>query len=427
MSPFHYTRDILDNGLRVVTVEIPHLHTAMLAAYVRLGSRHETAQHNGVSHFLEHIFFRGSERFPHGRSMNAAIEDAGGGLNGVTARDHSYFYTPVHPAHLGLAVEIMGDMLTRPLFKEVDVEREVILEEMLDEVDEEGRDIDVDNLSKQTLFAGHPLALKIAGTPETVRGLREDDLRAHHLRHYHTGNIVLCAAGRVRRDNVLRLAEAHFAGLAPGRPSEEAPPALDGQGPRLVFVEHEGESQTEFQICFPLPPEHHPDFPAAMILRRILDDGLSSRLQSEIVERQGLAYAVRAGIETFSDCSLFQLDAACAPAKVPRLAAALFQLLADLRDTPVPADEIQRVKLRHRINLEFALDSAGELAGWFGGTEIFRAPESFEERIARVENVRAEDLQRVAAATFVAEKTTVVGVGHKNAKLAATVAGAFGR
>src|SRR5688572_10884696 len=107
-------------------------------------------------------------------------------------------------------------MISRPLFKEIDVEREVILEEMLDEVDEDGRDIDVDNLSKQTLFAGHPLALKIAGTPDTVRALREDDLRVHHGRFYNAGNIVLCAAGQVKRDEVLRLAERHFAHLPVG-------------------------------------------------------------------------------------------------------------------------------------------------------------------------------------------------------------------
>src|SRR6267143_1785854 len=162
-------KSVLPNGLRVVTVELPHLHTGMIAAYVRAGSRHEVPARNGVSHFLEHLFFRGSEAYPEGRAMNALVEDAGGSLNGVTTRDHGYYYSPIHPGHLETGIAVLGDMLQRPLFKDVEIEREVILEEILDEVDEDGRDIDVDNLSKRALFGDHPLAFKIAGTRETVQ------------------------------------------------------------------------------------------------------------------------------------------------------------------------------------------------------------------------------------------------------------------
>ncbi|MFL5443838.1 MAG: M16 family metallopeptidase, partial [Myxococcales bacterium] len=174
-DPVH--KSVLPNGLRVVTVELGHLHAGMLAAYVRAGSRHEDARQNGVSHFLEHLFFRGSVGYPDGRLLNSVVEDVGGNLNGVTTRDHGYYYTPIHPSRMDVPFTVLGDMLARPLFKEVELEREVILEEILDEVDEEGRDIDVDNLSKRALFGDHPLAQKIGGTRETVSGLREDDLR----------------------------------------------------------------------------------------------------------------------------------------------------------------------------------------------------------------------------------------------------------
>src|SRR6185437_5249716 len=142
--------------------EMPHLHSAMLAVYVRTGSRHETLATNGVSHFLEHMFFRGSERYPDTVRMNAVVEEVGGNLNGVTTRDHGYYYTPLHPNHLGVGMEIIGDMLTRPRLTDMEVERQIILEEMLDEVDEKGRDIDLENLSKRLLFPDHPLSLKIA-------------------------------------------------------------------------------------------------------------------------------------------------------------------------------------------------------------------------------------------------------------------------
>ncbi len=150
-DPVH--KSVLANGLRVVTVELPHLHTGMIAAYVRAGSRHEEPSRNGVSHFLEHLFFRGSEGYPDGRTLNALVEDCGGSLNGVTTRDHGYYFSPVHPERLEVPLAVLGDMLARPLFKEIELEREVILEEILDEVDEKGRDIDIDNSSPAIRWA----------------------------------------------------------------------------------------------------------------------------------------------------------------------------------------------------------------------------------------------------------------------------------
>jgi predicted Zn-dependent peptidase len=198
-------RDVLDNGLRVLTVPAPGLHSAMIALYVRAGSRHETASRNGVSHFLEHLFFRGSEGYPDTVAMNAAVESAGGNLNGITARDHGCYYTPIHASELSTGLSILGDMIRRPLLKEMDVEREVILEEILDEVDGEGRDIDPDNLSKRLAFRSHPLGFKIAGTPETIRALRQSDVWAHHERFYVGSNLVLCVAGPVRGSEVIAL------------------------------------------------------------------------------------------------------------------------------------------------------------------------------------------------------------------------------
>ena len=161
-------RRVLPNGLRVLTVPAPGLHSAMIALYVRAGSRHETAARNGVSHFLEHLFFRGSVGYPDTVAMNAAVEAAGGSLNGITARDHGCYYTPIHPEEVGTGLSVLGDLIRRPLLHEMDVEREVILEEILDEVDASGRDIDPDNLSKRIVFGDHPLGFKIAGTPGIV-------------------------------------------------------------------------------------------------------------------------------------------------------------------------------------------------------------------------------------------------------------------
>ncbi|WNG19136.1 M16 family metallopeptidase [Cystobacter fuscus] len=409
---FTYHRDVLPNGLRVVTVETPHLHTALLAVYVRTGSRHESVLSNGVSHFLEHLFFRGSEGWPDTVRMNSAVEEVGGNLNGVTTRDHGYYYTPLHPAHLDVGLAILGDMLTRPRLTDMEVERSIILEEMLDEVDEKGRDIDIDNLSKRLLFPDHPLSFKIAGTRESVSALTHTQVLEHFARHYVTGNLVVSAAGRVKRDEVLALVERHFARLPQGPESLDIAPPPTPRGPRLHVVTHD-EAQTEFRLSFRTVPEHHPDWPALQLLRRFLDDGLSSRLPFEIVEKRGLAYSVHASLEAFHDAGIFEIEAASAPERASLVVGEMFRVLGELAQSPVAEEELARAKRRHRMLLEFSQDSPGELSGWFAGTELFRRPESFGLRADLVDAASATQVRDVARRYFARDNLTVVAVGQR--------------
>lgn len=403
-------RAVLPNGLRVLTARAPGLHSAMIALYVRAGSRHETAPRNGVSHFLEHLFFRGSEGFPDTVAMNAYVESAGGSLNGITARDHGCYYTPIHPDEVGAGLEVLGDLIRRPLLREMDVEREVILEEILDEVDADGRDIDPDNLSKRIVFGDHPLAFKIAGTPEIVRRLSLREVRAHHARFYTGANLVLAVAGPVRPGEVEALAEEHLGALPRGRLSVDLPAPAWPVGARLEVVEHD-DAQAEFSLSFPCPPERHPDYPVHLCLRRILDDGLSSRLPFEIVEKRGLAYSLHAGIDTFADAGMTVIDGACAPRKLPRVVEEVLRVLGQLASVPVGEEELLRVQRRHRMTLAFSLDSAADLAGWYGAGEVLSAPEGFEERCRRVEAVTAQDLLRVVGGTFRHRNLVAVVVG----------------
>jgi predicted Zn-dependent peptidase len=383
----------------------------MIALYVRAGSRHETARVNGVSHFLEHLFFRGSEGYPDSLAMNAAVEAVGGNLNGVTARDHGCYYTPIHPDELATGVGILGDLIRRPLLKGMDVEREVILEEILDEVDPDGRDIDPDNMVKRLVYPGHPLGFKIAGTRETVRALRPRHVREHLARFYTGANLVLAVAGPVRHAEVLDLAERHLGALPRGERSLDRPPPPWPDGPRLEVLDHD-DAQADLTMAFPCPPEHHRDYPAFLCLRRILDDGLSSRLPFEIVEKRGLAYSLHCGLDTFADAGMLVVDGACAPRKVPAVVNEILAVLAGLTERPVPAAELLRVQQRHRMMLAFSLDSPSDLAGWHGAGEILSRPEGFEARCRRVETVTPLDVQRTAAAAFRRARMALVVVGR---------------
>ena len=403
-------RALLANGARVVVAHRPGLHAAMLALYVRAGSRHESPATSGVSHFVEHLLFRGSQGYPDSRAMNQAVEAVGGSMNAMTARDHTCFYTSIHPSGLGTAVDVVADMARRPLLRDLEVERGVVLEEILDEVDARGRDVDPDNLVKRIAFPGHGLGLKIAGSRASVRALSEGAIRAHHARHYTGANAVLVAAGPVDFEQVVEMAAPRLGALPRGTPATVSPPPAWPDGPVLRAVEQD-DAQVEFSLAFPSVPERHRDHPAALVLRRILDDGLSSRLPFEVVERQGLAYALHASLETYEDAGVFTFEGACSPSRLGRVVEEIFRVAAGLWISPLPADELARVKERHRMSLTFALDNPSELAGWFGLGELLDTDETLEARCLRVERVSAADVRRVARATFRRRNLVAVAVG----------------
>jgi predicted Zn-dependent peptidase len=355
--------------------------------------------------------------------MHAAVEDAGGNLNGYTSRDHAVYFTPLYPSGLGIAAEVLGDMMAAPLLDrpaEIELERQVILEEMLDEVDDRGRDIDLDNLTKRVLWPGHPLSLKIAGTPKTVRAIGARQLLAHHARWYGGKNLVLCAAGPLTHGRLVELGERHFGRLPPGERSTERPPRRPPRGPNLHLFDHD-ESQTEFRLSFIAPPEDGPDFLPMVILRRVLDDGLSSRLPFEIVERRGLCYSVQCGIDSFHDVSVFEVEGASSHAKVAKAIREICLILGRIAREGPTDEELERARHRHRMALEFTLDSLYDLAAWFGGTTLFRPPPSLEERADMVDAVTAEDVQRVSRNLLKRENLTVTAVGSPTTKQRAEI------
>lgn len=409
--------DALASGLPVVTVELPHLHTAMVTVYVRVGSRYETKETNGVSHMLEHLFFRGSRKFPDTVKMNARVEAVGGNLNGVTMRDLSYYYSPVHPSGVGVALEVLGDMLTRPKLTHLELEKEIVLEEMLDEVDEDGRDVDTENLAKQLRFAKHPMGFKIAGTPQSVRGLTQAQIEAHYARAYVSQNTVVAVAGPVKHAQVMRQAKRAFGALPKGPRLSPVPVPTAPQGPLFRYVELD-EPQTSFRLSFPTVPEDHPDFTALGVLRRVLDDGLSSRLPYNVVERQGLAYSVGATLEGFDDAGTFDIDGACAPSKVAQTVREIFRTLGTLKRGEISAEELSRARRRSRLFLEGLQDSPGDMVGWFAAERLFRAPETLAQRLRKIEAVGRAELAAVARRTLTRENLLAVAVGPRTGRAA---------
>lgn len=409
-AAYDYRVSELGNGLTVVTVEMPHLHSTQLSMFVRVGSRHETKETNGLSHFYEHMLFRGCQDFTDSTALNAAMEDLGGTLDGYTMRDLTEYQSSVHPDFTNDALEIFGAMFRAPSYPDIDVERRIIIEEMLDAFDDRGRVVDLDTIAHREAFKGHPLGQPIDGTKKNIRHFSVEDLHKHRRKFYGTKNMVLTLAGRFDRAKSLRAIEAQFGQLPPGKRATETAPKIPLDTPRFVYVRSD-DAQTRMRVSFRTASDTHEDHTTLLMLRRYLDGGFSGRLQVELVERAGLAYEVGAEVESYSDCGLFDFEFAVAHNKLLVTLETLFGLLAELKAKPVGAEELHRLRRRARIGLEFGLDSAGDLAHWFGATQLYRTPRRPEERIAELDRVTPEHLQSAVARYFRPEHMTVAAVG----------------
>jgi predicted Zn-dependent peptidase len=407
---FRQVKDVLPNGLRLVTVELPHLHTAALVVYAKVGSRYESPADNGLSHFLEHMLFRGTARYPSSYALNFAIEDLGGTLYAETGRDYSLYQISLNPELVAEGIALLGEILRAPAFTQLELEREIILEEINEDLDEKGRDINLDDLARQLAFPGHPLGQKITGPASNVERFDVDDCRRHFARFYGAANIIFCVAGPVERGAVLATAERALGELPPGEPAATEPPAALGGGPYFTYVEDQA-AQTEVQVLFRGLPESDPDFVALQALGRVLDDGMSTRLHYTLCDQLGLAYYVSSVIEPYHDAALFEVEGAAAHGKLNELASNMLGLLDRLRNEPVAPEELAKAKRRYRFDLASAFDDANAMAGWFGGTELFYPPPSYEAKVARMEAVTAADIQRAAQAVFQPDQLVVAASG----------------
>jgi predicted Zn-dependent peptidase len=413
---FSRHKDVLPNGLTVVTVELPHLHSVSVVMYARVGSRYESQRDNGLSHFLEHMLFRGTERLPDAYVLNHAIEALGGTLYAETGRDYSLYQVSLHPETLVPGLELFGEIFATPAFADVEVERRIVLEEMHEDHDDDGRLINIDDIARLTVWPDHPLGYRITGPYENVERFGPADVRRHFAAHYGARNMVLAVSGAVRRDAVFEVLQRTMGALTPGAAFEVMPPPESQTVARFVYVPREG-SQTNVQVLFRAFPETDPDFPALIALGRVIDDGMSTRLHRRVVDELGLAYYVSASLEPFVDAGLYEVDGTCVHGNAPALVREALAVLSRLRDEPPAPAELEKAQRRYRWDLEGSFDDPDAMAGWWGGTELFFGPLSVDAKVERVRKVTPEAVQRVARRLLRPERLTVACVGALTKKL----------
>ncbi len=409
-TPVTVERATLDNGLRVVVVPLDHLHTATVVLYTKGGSRVESPAENGLSHFVEHMLFRGTERYPSSYALNFAIESLGGTLYAETGRDYSMFQVALEAGQIEAGLELFGEVFGSPLFADIDLERKLILEELGEDYDERGVEINGADLARALMFGDHPLGQRIIGPRANVERFGVDEVRAHFERYYCARNMLLCVAGPVGSNGVVAAAARHLAHLTSGEEARVQAPLFDQTAPRYKYVVDSG-SQTSLNILLRAIPEQDPDYPASLALLRALDDGMSTPLHYRLCDQLGLAYSVQASIEPLHDVALLEVSASTANANIAELVRETLSLMTRFRDEPVDEVALDKLKLRHRYELASAADDANAMAGWFGGTTLYYPPPTLEERLEQVERVTAEDLRRVAQRIIRPERLVQAVVG----------------
>ncbi len=400
----------LENGLAVSTVALPHLHTAVCSLFVKVGARFEAPEDNGLSHFVEHMLFRGTERYPTSLALNTAIERLGSTLHAETGRDSSLFQLALEPSHVPEALALLGELLTRPRFSDIDLERELVLEEINEDYDESGIEINADDIARGLVFEDHPLGQRIIGPRSNVERFSKKDVERHFATFYGARNAHLCVAGPIEHGHVVEQAARAIGSMPAGTRAEvpAAPPVI--KGPLLQHVRDVG-SQTALAVVFRAIPELDPQYLSLVALERVLDDGMSTRLHYTLADQKGLAYSINAAIEPLADAALFEIAGATANAKVPVLVRELLALLDGLRQGKVTEDELEKARVRYRYETLASIDDASTMSGWFGGTALYYKPPALSERLAQMQKVTRDDIVRVAEQVLSPEHLVLAAVG----------------
>jgi predicted Zn-dependent peptidase len=338
-------------------------------------------------------------------------------LNGETGRDYSLYQVHFHPRALAQVLAIFGDLFRSPLFSDIDLERQIVLEEILDDFDERGQRINLDDVGRGHAWRNHPLGFPITGPERNIRRFTRAQVRSHFCRFYGARNLVLAVAGPLARKHVLAESRRAFARLPAGQLQRPRPAPASLAGPRLHCVRTDS-AQVEVQMLFHGLPDRHRRYPALVALLRLLDDGMATPLHYRVCDRKGLAYHVSAGLEPLGDTSLVEISAACAAGKLPALLGEIFAILRELRDRCADERELDKARRRYARDLEAGFDDAEGLCAWFGDSLLFhRRLRSPAERYRRFTRVTPAGIRRMAREIFRPERLVVTAVGKLNAKV----------
>ncbi|MGP8251973.1 MAG: M16 family metallopeptidase [Terracidiphilus sp.] len=403
-------RTVLPNGLIVLTERMEHLRSVAMGVWIKSGSRCEPAETNGISHFVEHMLFKGT-RSRSAQHIAREMDSIGGNLDAFTGKETICFNVKSLAEHVPIALDVLTDLVLNPLFAPSDIERErgVILEEI--KIDEDNPDVLVHELFTQSFWIGHPLGWPILGTTETVTRLDQKQLFSYHGDRFHGGNMVFSAAGNLDHDQFAAAVQEKFRDLPGGVTLHE----LSAPEPSAKIVLRNKKSLEQVQICLgvPAPPITDDNRYATLILNTVLGGGMSSRLFQTIREERGMAYSVYSDLSPYRDTGTLCVYAGTSAAKALSVVELILAEFRMLKETPLADEELNRAKDQLKGNILLGLESSNARMANLARQEMyFKQFFTVDEIIARIDDVTAGQVQAMAQKLFRPESIAVTLLGR---------------
>ena len=399
----------LPNDMTVIMERIPHVRSVSVGIWVKEGSRHEFEEENGLSHFIEHLLFKGTEKRT-AKDIAMTIDSIGGQLDAFTSRENACYFCKVLDEHLPVAVDLLSDIILDPLFeeKEIEKERNVIFEEI--KMVEDSPDELVFDTFSESIWQGHPLGQPIQGRIESVAKFKRDDILKFFRERYVPANLIIAAAGNIEPDRLLKLFEKSFDSFSRSSSERKYPRPV----PQSTIVLNDKPSLNQVHLCLGAPaiPISHEDRYAAAVLNTLLGGGWSSRLFQKIREDRGLAYNIFSSLTGYLDTGLIAIYAATSKETTVEMLGLILKEFDDLRLEPVGDKELKRGKDHLKGSLMLGLENTSSRMSNLAKQEIYFGKQyTPDEIIEKINDVDKEDVSRVAGALLKRDRFTLAAIG----------------
>lgn len=388
-----YNKTVLENGVRVVTEDLPGVRSVAIGLWIENGSRFEEQNEAGISHLIEHLLFKGTEKRT-AREIAESIESVGGQLNAFTSKEYTCYYARVLDEHLPLAVDVLSDMYFSSLFREDDLEREkgVVQEEI--RMYEDTPDEYIHDLFSQTIWDGHPLGRPVIGTMDSVAGFTQHEILNYYRKHYQPSNLVVALAGNLRHEQVLDLIRPVFESATAGEAIHDKKPPRTTAGiksfPRPL-------EQVQFCLGVPALSQYEERIYPLQILNSVLGGGASSRLFQQIREQRGLVYSIYSYYMTFFDTGLLTIYAGTNPANFPEVLDLTWQEMSRMVEKGISQEELVNTREKVKGSLLLASESVNHHMNRLGKTElIYQRLVTPDEIIRKISQVTPEEVRDLA-------------------------------
>ena len=405
-----FKKTITDNGLRIITNKMPHTESVSIMFYIGTGSRHESLKESGISHFLEHILFKGSSKYPTARDISEAIEGVGGVLNASTDRELTTYWCKVPAKDFGLALDVLSNFIRDPILEstEIEKERQVILEELAMTYDIPSYRVEL--LIDEIMWPNQQLGRDVGGTRESVSNIDKDMIINYMQRQYTTKNVVVSVAGNIEHEYVIDTISKTFADWRSNTPEEYYPSTDTQLNPLIGLITHQSE-QAHLCLGFKGLPYNHEDRNALDVLNTIMGEGMSSRLFIRLREIEGLVYDVHSTTSHLHDCGSFITYAGVDPKNAIKATQSILEEFSNIKDNVSDREMTKAIKyMQGRLLLR--MEDTRSVAAWFGAQEILHSQSlSVQDMLKNIEELKPDDIRRVAKNILDENKLSMAIVG----------------